>query len=90
MKGINKSDLIRTFMEAEKNLNGGFVYVIVELPSVEYPELIINPVENVFDKLDYYMKHYNDNMELIANRAVRVIKVGIAEDVTDIGAIYEN
>lgn len=87
MKGISKELLIKTFMHAQE-YKQDFVYVMVELPDVEHPELIVNPVENVFDKLDYYMKNYNDKMELIANKQVRVVAVGYADSLMNLSEIY--
>lgn len=40
------------------------------------PEIIINPAENFDQKIKYYDKAYNDNMELIkAKEAGKLIKI---------------
>lgn len=40
------------------------------------PEIIVNPAENFDQKIKYYDKAYNDNMELIkAKEAGKLIKI---------------
>jgi len=45
-----------------------FSYVMIAVEGVaKYEELIINPRENFQEKLDYYLKTYDDNMRLVHN-----------------------
>ena len=67
-------ELIESFIEGDTEGND-CVAVYFELPGLNDVEIIINPRINVPSKLDYYTKMYNDNLELNANNAVKIIGV---------------
>lgn len=50
-----------------------FVAVAIELPNTDAPEVIINPPENLENKLRYYIEAYDDHMKLKANPEVRIV-----------------
>lgn len=53
-----------------------FLVVKIETEGNPGPEIIINPAENFDQKIKYYDKAYNDNMELIkAKEAGKLIKI---------------
>lgn len=53
-----------------------FMVVKIETEGNPGPEIIINPAENFDQKIRYYDKAYNDNMELIkAKEAGKLIKI---------------
>lgn len=39
------------------------VGIFIEMPGFESPEIIINPVENLEKKLDYYKNTYDENLK---------------------------
>lgn len=56
--------------------NRNFMVVKIETEGNPAPEIIINPAENFDQKIKYYDKAYNDNMELIkAKEAGKLIKI---------------
>lgn len=56
--------------------NRNFMVVKIETEGNPGPEIIINPAENFDQKIKYYDKAYNDNMELIkAKEAGKLIKI---------------
>jgi hypothetical protein len=67
-----KNSLINCFSIA-KNMDL-YIYVVVSVNGKE--EIIINKPYNVADKLDYYKKAYNDNLELISNPKIKIIDFG--------------
>lgn len=53
-----------------------FMVVKIETEGNPAPEIIINPADNFSQKMKYYDKAYNDNMELItAKEAGKTIKI---------------
>ena len=52
------------------------------------PEIIINPAENFDQKIKYYDKAYNDNMELIkakeAGKTIRIIDALMTSNLNDL------
>lgn len=56
--------------------NRNFMVVKIETEGNPGPEIIINPAENFDQKIKYYDKAYNDNMELIkAKEAGKTLKL---------------
>jgi len=55
--------------------NGNYTEVTVEVtvPNCPKNELIINPKENFKGKKQYYDKAYNDNLELNAFNAIKIV-----------------
>lgn len=51
--------------------------VYVDMPSLEKPERIINPSENLLEKLNYYKTAYDEDMRLIAVPEVRIARFEI-------------
>lgn len=46
--------------------------VFIEKPNLKQPEMIVNPPENLVDKLTYYMGAYDENMRLKASPDIRI------------------
>lgn len=42
-------------------------------PDMIYPELIVNPHENLEAKLKYWNKAYNKDLELINNKEIKIV-----------------
>jgi hypothetical protein len=54
-------------IEKEKGIR-----VLIKMPDLHYPEEISNPASNVPAKKDYYMRAYNDNLELKTFTGIRI------------------
>lgn len=52
--------------------------VFVELPGYKKPEMIVNPPENLIDKLTYYMGAYDENMRLKSTPEIRITAFEVA------------
>lgn len=48
------------------------IRVFIEMPDLHYPETICNPASNVPVKKDYYMRAYNDDLELRTFTGIRI------------------
>lgn len=68
---MNKEQLKEIFEEAKQKT----IDVILELtvPTREASEYIIVVTDNLDYKLDYYMKNYNDNLELDRCKDVKIL-----------------
>lgn len=68
---MNKEKLKQIFEEAKQKT----IDVIIELtvPSREVSEYIIVMTDNLDYKLDYYIKNYNDNLELERCKEVKIL-----------------
>ena len=68
--------------------NRNFMVVKIETEGNPAPEIIINPVENFDQKIKYYDKAYNENMELIkakeAGKLIRVTDVLMTSNLNDL------
>lgn len=49
--------------------------VAVRLPDLEKPEIIINPKDNLPEKIKYYLKNYDDELKLIHNPAIQIVGI---------------
>lgn len=65
-----------------------FLAVKIETEGNPQPEVILNPSENFKEKLKYYRKAYNDDMELISAKAtgksVRIVDVLMTSNLNDL------
>lgn len=62
-----------SFLKAKEH-GVNFVAVMVDM-GMEKPEIIVNPIENVLDKLAYYEKAYDNDLRLKANPNIRIVGV---------------
>jgi hypothetical protein len=67
-------ELVDQFLEGEIEA-GDCIVVFFELPGLFAPEVIVNPRANVSKKLEYYTAAYNDDLQLHANNAVKIIGI---------------
>lgn len=61
--------------------DGKSIGLYIEMPGFEYPELIINPWENLPKKLEYYKATYDDNLEHKYSKGIKIIEYTIIERV---------
>jgi len=59
------------------------VRVFVTMPDLPRLEEIRNPLENLEKKLEYYLKAYNDNMELNSFNEIKIVKLEFYNDSYD-------
>lgn len=76
--------IIKDGMERGKD----FLAVKIETEGNPGPEVIINPAVNFNQKIKYYQKEYNDNMELIVakekGKIVKIVDVLMTSNLNDI------
>ena len=51
--------------------------LLIEMPGLESPEMITNPVENLEKKLEYYKNTYNENLEHKHAKGVKIVGYSI-------------
>lgn len=71
---MRKNDLETLFRNAKAE-KAAFVAVTIVTEGNSLPEIIINPYENIEDKLAYYMDAYDDNLTLIATKGRKDIRI---------------
>lgn len=49
------------------------VGVFIEMPGFESPEIIVNPVENLEKKLEYYKNTYDENLNHKHAEGIKII-----------------
>ena len=73
---MTKEQFVDTFLTAiEYSYLYEYIAVAVETRGNKDIEIIINPMCNVQDKLEYYKKAYNDNMVLNTYDGIRIVGV---------------
>jgi len=60
--------VVKTAIKTKQSLG-----LIVEMPGFESPELIINPVENLEKKLEYYKNTYGEDLEHKHAKGIKII-----------------
>lgn len=68
-----KQELINTFKDA-REFGRKFVGVLIELPNHPGRELIINSEKNFDVKEEYYINNYDDNLHMIRNSEIKIIR----------------
>ena len=71
---MKKSVLERLFRNAKVE-KAAFVAVSIVAEGSSMPEIIINPYENIEDKLAYYTSAYDDDLTLIAAKGKKDIRI---------------
>lgn len=66
-----KEEMEKLFAEAKNK--GMDIGVEVTVPGQEETELIINKNSSIDNKLSYYMRSYDDNLNLNANPEVKIV-----------------
>lgn len=65
-------DLVKLFHKA-KQFGMNYIAIKINMPSLESPEIIINPKNNFDAKMEYYQKAYDENLRLKANPEIKII-----------------
>ncbi|EGW39171.1 hypothetical protein [Desulfosporosinus sp. OT] len=60
--------VVKTAIKTKQSLG-----LIIEMPGFESPELIINPVENLEKKLEYYKNTYSEDLEHKHAKGIKII-----------------
>lgn len=53
------------------------VFVLIEMPELEVPEMIVNSYENIDFKLKYYKEKYNEDLTMKVANAIKIKSGGI-------------
>ena len=61
-----------------------YVGVAIETSGMEKPEYIINPYENIAQKLVYYVGAYNDDMVLKSYDGIRITRAAAADTLEEL------
>lgn len=65
-----------------------YLAVRIETEDNLSPEVILNPIENLAEKMAYYDKAYNDDMELIkakeSGKLIRITDVLVTSNLSDL------
>lgn len=80
---MKQNDLLKVFVEAIKN-NSKYIAVFISIKDKE-PEIIINSKVNFYDKLEYYINNYNNELMLNNNNDVKIVKAIHFNDFKEIG-----
>lgn len=69
---------LNTMVELELIINVAIedeigIGLFIEMPGFEKPELIVNPLENLPKKLEYYKATYDDNLEHKHAKGIKII-----------------
>ena len=84
---MTKQDFISVINDG-MNRGKVFLAVKIETEGNPQPEVILNPAENVREKIKYYRHAYNDAMELISAKAtgksVHIVDVLMTNNLNDL------
>lgn len=74
IRGKLPPTVTQMFHQSETAENFGFNdYLIIKVEgNATKPEIIINPKENIYEKIEYYKKAYNEDFTLKAKPDIRV------------------
>ena len=60
--------VVKTAINSKQSLG-----LLIEMPGFESPEMIVNPVENLEKKLEYYKSVYDENLEHKNAKGIKII-----------------
>lgn len=76
-------DLLDCLQEAMAN-SATYIGVLIEIPNLPDNELIVNTLNNINEKMDYYMKNYNDDLTLKYARHIRIVDFAWGHSLDDV------
>lgn len=70
----SKKDSFIKFLEtAIENDDRGYVGIAMRTPSTfDEPEIIINTIQNIKSKMDYYVSQYDEDLQMLSNYNVYI------------------
>jgi hypothetical protein len=80
---IKMENLERSFQLAKKE-NAKFVAVRIEMQGFPEAEVIINPIINADSKLEYYQKTYDENLNHIHAKGIKIVGCTFGNDWNEI------
>lgn len=80
---LSIQNLENCFKGAKEN-GAKFVAVVIEMEGFEYDEIIINPIGNADDKLEYYKKAYNEDLTHKFSNGIRIVGFTYGSKFSDI------
>jgi len=60
--------VVKTAIKTKQSLG-----LLIEMPGFEFPEMIVNPVENLEKKLEYYKNTYGEDLEHKHAKGIKII-----------------
>ena len=89
MKPLTLENLKRTF-ERAKRLKQKYVFIVVRMKGFKKDEVIINAIENVDEKLNYYMQAYDEELNHKYSNSISIIDFGFSCTFAEIQERYLN
>ena len=87
MKSLSMEYLERCFKRAQ-DFNKRFIAVKIEMEEFPEPEVIINPVVNVENKLAYYKRTYDEKLNHKHAAGIKIIDFTFGDSMKDIEEIF--
>lgn len=84
---LNKENLEK-FIEQAVQDDTTYIAVVIEMEGFTLPELIINPIENAAEKLEYYKNTYDDELKHKHAPGIKIRKVIAANNLDQIELAY--
>lgn len=80
---LNYQSLINMELGA-KTFKARYFAIAVSIPNLEKPEIIVNPLENIEEKMNYYLSNYDDELKLIHNPAIQIVGITFGDSFEEI------
>lgn len=82
-QSLTMDALAQCFHDA-KNNDYGFVAIRVRMEGFPLDEIIVNPIQNVNTKLEYYKKTYDSNLKHKFAQGISIVGFCCGDDMLDI------
>lgn len=75
-----KLPYLTNIFEMAVEVGAKYVAVMVEFEGQDAPEIIINPIENALDKIDYYKNTYDYNLNHRYSKGIRIVNASYGDN----------
>lgn len=75
----NKDYLVGSFRKAHAE-NASYVGLSIMMEGYLKEEFIINPHENILDKMEYYINTYDDDLYHKFSKGIRIVAIWVMKD----------
>ena len=82
---LKMNNLVNCFNNATKE-EARYIAVKIETEGYKAPEIIVNPLENYLDKLEYYKKAYTEDLHLKTYKGIKITGFTFGDNLDSIEA----
>jgi len=75
-----KLPYLTNILEMAVEVEAKYIAVMIEFEGLDAPEIIINPIENALEKIEYYKNTYDYNLNHRYSKGIRIVNASYGDN----------